>query len=242
MNMISSQSFIPKSIPIHIHIPISFQIHTIPNPRKHRQPLFVQDRPEYGGVASKIQHIEYLNHNLKKLSGKSLYERLSELIQSSSSSSSSSNPNDHDDNKGILHPHQVDESKRFNIFSHGNESVPIYDYGNYAGLQTFAYPEEEFYQLPSCNTTSEMKGFRKERDIFMQQLKDAGYGILKDAVRVNKYGQMVKAKTILVWNLYDEDGNLTGQAAMFDNEQVEKYDIDNVDDDSWEGQGVQMQE
>ena len=180
-----------------------------------------------GRVKSIPKHMERLDRSLQSLSGKGLFERIDEIRAQSQTK----------EEQTLQSPITVDEidsSTRFNVLSHGNQSDPIYDYGNSAALATFGYTEEEFVALPSKYSASEIKGFRQEREEFLEELRQYGYGTLRNAVRVNKEGEMVKIENVLLWNVYDEESGVrTGQAALFDNEVVEPYNPDaDVDSNS----------
>jgi len=160
-----------------------------------------------GRVSNISKHMKRLDASLKSLSGKGLFERINELQQA--------------DNITI---NEIDQSERFNVLSHRNQTDPIYDYGNRAALKTFGYTEIEFYALPSRYSAPEIKGIREERESLMAEFRRLGYSMLKNAVRINKDGKMVQIEWVVIWNVYDEEtGIRTGQAALFDNEVVKPY-------------------
>ncbi len=100
------------------------------------------------------------------------------------------------------------------VVSHNTATDPIFNYANRTALQLFEMEWEEFMVLPSRLSAEPIH--RDERARLMAEVSRNGYISNYGGVRISKNGRRFRIENALVWNLLDENGNLCGQAAMFD--------------------------
>lgn len=93
-----------------------------------------------------------------------------------------------------------------------NPAVPIFCFANKAGLESFQYTWDEFTVLPSkeCVATPEEE---RTRNQFLESDPStrAGYS----GTRRRKDGTLFTIKDVKLWELFDENGKLVGQAATY---------------------------
>ena len=123
--------------------------------------------------------------------------------------------------QNITTPEQLDQNERFGILSHGTQEDPIYNYGNQASLILFDQTLENLCKTPSRYSTVE--SLMDDREQLIQQINDAGYGTISDAVRTTTKGKLFVIQTIWIWHVYHPDGRRIGLAALYDRAKVEDY-------------------
>lgn len=168
-----------------------------------------------GCVFNITNHIYSIDSSLASLSGKGLLERINGWLP---------------DDEKFTSADQIHTSTRFNVLSHGNQTDPVFDYGNNAALTSFGYQLDEFVQITSKYSASIQEGFREEREKLMQDIRNFGWGIARNQIRITKQGDLFQIDKIIVWNIYDDTGIRTGQAALFDNEVVKPFLLDDNND------------
>ena len=99
------------------------------------------------------------------------------------------------------------------LVSHGTELEPVLNYGNGTALWLWKMPWEEFTRTPSRYTAEEMH--RAERAELLAKVTARGFIDNYKGIRIAKTGQRFRILDGTVWNLFGEDGNPCGQAAMF---------------------------
>ncbi|GKY95586.1 hypothetical protein MPSEU_000519900 [Mayamaea pseudoterrestris] len=155
-----------------------------------------------GKVDEPSEWIRCVSNSLQKFYGKSLYEEMS-----------------------VAGPENVHSNEQYVVVSHGTQVDPIYNYANKAGLICFGYTEEEFVQSPSRKSAPEGV-LSEDRNLLVQHVLNHGWTIIPQSIRQNKDGERFLVQRILFFNVYDDDGNRTGQAATFDRYKVEMLPVD----------------
>lgn len=105
------------------------------------------------------------------------------------------------------------DSAPFPILSHGTEVDPILNYGNKMALELWEMNWEEFTQTPSRLTAE--APIREERARLLSEVREKGFIENYSGVRVSKTGRRFRISGGTVWNLLDEAGFPSGQAATF---------------------------
>ena len=101
----------------------------------------------------------------------------------------------------------------FVFVSHGIEDDPIFNFGNITALNLFELEFSEFAQLPSRKSAEQIS--QAERDALMTEVTKSGGIRNYTGMRISSTGKRFFIENAKVWNLYDEDSNYYGQAAMF---------------------------
>ena len=101
----------------------------------------------------------------------------------------------------------------FVLVSHGTEIDPVLNYGNAAALALWEMSWEELTRTPS-RLTAEAPN-REERARLLAAVTERGFIDDYSGVRISKTGRRFRIDRATVWNLFDDQGNHTGQAAMF---------------------------
>ena len=99
------------------------------------------------------------------------------------------------------------------LVSHGTELEPVLNYGNSTALWLWKMPWEEFTRSPSRLTAEEVH--RAERARLLAMVTARGFIENYAGIRIAKTGQRFRIQDGTVWNLFGDDGNSCGQAAMF---------------------------
>ena len=107
---------------------------------------------------------------------------------------------------------RVDEAPFF-VASHGLETDPVLDYGNRCALELFAMNWEKFTQTPSRLTAEEPN--RQERARLLSNVAKKGFIDDYSGIRISAEGKRFRIHRATVWNVFDESGEKTGQAATF---------------------------
>ncbi len=101
----------------------------------------------------------------------------------------------------------------FVVLSHGTEPDPILNYGNQSALQLWEMDWDAFTQMPS-RLTAEVD-VREERLNLLAKAAQQGYLTDYSGVRISKTGKRFLIEQAIIWKLFDEEGNVYGQAATF---------------------------
>jgi hypothetical protein len=101
----------------------------------------------------------------------------------------------------------------FVLVSHGTEADPVLNYGNAAALELWEMPWAELTRTPS-RLTAEAPN-REARARLLAAV--TAHGFIDDyaGIRISKTGRRFRIAQATVWNLLDERGKYSGQAAMF---------------------------
>ena len=101
----------------------------------------------------------------------------------------------------------------FVLVSHGTEADPVLNYGNAAALALWEMSWAELTCTPS-RLTAEAPN-REERARLLSAVAARGFIDDYSGVRISKTGRRFRITQATVWNLLDERGKFSGQAAMF---------------------------
>ena len=102
----------------------------------------------------------------------------------------------------------------FALLSHNNASDPILTYGNRTALELFEMNWEELIATPS-RYTAESANQEKRKEL-LDQVTEHGFIGGYSGIRISKNKQRFQIKDTIIWNLTDEQGSFSGQAAMFE--------------------------
>lgn len=107
----------------------------------------------------------------------------------------------------------------YSLLAHNNSDDPTFTYANQRAVDCFKYPKEEFIGLPSRFSASEAD--RPARQKLLLEVKQKGIAGNYTGVRVDKFNHEFTIYDGIVWQIYNEKEELTGQAALFwpDNQQ-----------------------
>ena len=101
----------------------------------------------------------------------------------------------------------------FVLVSHGTEADPVLNYGNAAALALWEMSWDELTRTPS-RLTAEAPN-RGERARLLAGVTAHGFIDDYSGIRISKTGRRFRIAQATVWNLIDQRGNYSGQAAMF---------------------------
>jgi MEKHLA domain len=101
----------------------------------------------------------------------------------------------------------------FVLVSHGTEADPVLNYGNAAALALWEMTWAELTRTPS-RLTAEAPN-RDERARLLAAVTANGFIDNYSGIRISKTGRRFRIAQATVWNLLDERGTFSGQAAMF---------------------------
>ena len=101
----------------------------------------------------------------------------------------------------------------FVLVSHGTETDPVLNYGNAAALALWEMAWDELTRTPS-RLTAEAPN-REERARLLAAVTANGFIDDYSGIRISKNGRRFRIAQATVWNLLDERGKFSGQAAMF---------------------------
>ena len=99
------------------------------------------------------------------------------------------------------------------LVAHGTEADPVLNYGNAAALALWEMSWVELTQTPS-RLTAEAPN-REERSRLLAAVTANGFIDDYSGIRISKTGRRFRIAQATVWNLLDERGKYSGQAAMF---------------------------
>ena len=104
------------------------------------------------------------------------------------------------------------ESAPFAILAHNTASDPVFVYGNKAAQRRFEYDWDEITRLPS-RLSAEAPN-REERQRFLERVQQRGYESGYKGVRITKSGRRFMIEEATLWQMFDADGVLHGQAVI----------------------------
>lgn len=107
---------------------------------------------------------------------------------------------------------QINEAPFF-LASHNTEPDPILTYGNQCALKLFAMNWDTFTQTPSRYTAEAPN--RAERERLLKNVTEKGFIDDYSGVRITSDGRRFHIHRATVWNVLNETGEKTGQAATF---------------------------
>lgn len=101
------------------------------------------------------------------------------------------------------------------IVAHDTEDDPVFFYGNRLALELFEMDFAAFTQLPSRYSAEPLE--RDARARLLARVSAQGFVDDYAGVRIARSGRRFMISHATVWNLVDEAGVLSGQAATFSN-------------------------
>ena len=114
-------------------------------------------------------------------------------------------------------PKDVHDSSRFVVLSHGNQTDPIYNYGNEAGFDVFQFPSEEYYYKLPSRYSAPPGPERDQRDEVIDATTTQDITFIPEAIRVRyPSSTVILLRDAILWNVYDEEGIRVGQTVLFD--------------------------
>jgi hypothetical protein len=116
-------------------------------------------------------------------------------------------------------------SERYGVLSHSIQEDPIYNYFNAGSLLAFQFPTEEAAYIPSRYSAPGGEA-RTDRSALVQDSIDRGWLVFPKALRQTYAGEQFWITDIILWNVYDDDGNRVGQTAIYDRTKVEPVELD----------------
>lgn len=104
------------------------------------------------------------------------------------------------------------EEAPFAILAHNTAPDPVFIYGNKAAQRRFEYDWDEITRLPS-RLSAEAPN-REERQKFLERVQLLGYEAGYKGVRITKSGRRFMIEEATLWQMFDADGVLHGQAVI----------------------------
>ncbi|GJG96282.1 MEKHLA domain-containing protein [Cupriavidus pauculus] len=104
------------------------------------------------------------------------------------------------------------EEAPFAILAHNTAPDPVFIYGNKAAQRRFEYDWDEITRLPS-RLSAEAPN-REERQKFLERVQRLGYEAGYKGVRITKSGRRFMIEEATLWQMFDADGVLHGQAVI----------------------------
>lgn len=100
----------------------------------------------------------------------------------------------------------------FAILAHNTAPDPVFIYGNKAAQQRFEYDWDAITNLPS-RLSAEAPN-REERQRFLERVQRLGYESGYKGVRITRSGKRFMIEEATLWQMFDADGVLHGQAVI----------------------------
>jgi len=104
------------------------------------------------------------------------------------------------------------EHAPFAVLAHNTDPDPVFIYGNKAAQRRFEYSWDEITRLPS-RLSAEAPN-REERQQFLARVERLGYEAGYKGVRVTQSGRRFMIEEATLWQLFDAQGKLHGQAVV----------------------------
>jgi len=101
----------------------------------------------------------------------------------------------------------------FVVVSHGTEADPILNYGNLAALRLWETDWESLTAMPSRKTAEPIH--REARADLLARAAEHGFIDDYTGIRISATGRRFRIRNAIIWNLIDEAGAPSGQAATF---------------------------
>lgn len=105
------------------------------------------------------------------------------------------------------------EKASFIVVSHNGANDPILNYGNQVALKLWELNWDDFIKMPSRKTAE--LDLREKREEMLAIAVQNGFFDNYEGVRVSSTGKRFMIKNAVIWNVVNQDGDKTGQAATF---------------------------
>ena len=102
----------------------------------------------------------------------------------------------------------------FVVVSHTTDDDPMLNYGNQQALLLWEMELKTLLQTPSRLTAEPMH--QNERARLLERTTKQGYVDDYRGIRISASGRRFRIDRAIVWNLIDDEGKYSGQAATFD--------------------------
>lgn len=100
------------------------------------------------------------------------------------------------------------------VVAHGGEDDPLFFYGNACALTLFKMGADKFVGMPSRQSAE--PEHRDERAAMLAKLDEEDVVTDYSGVRIAADGSRFRINDAVIWNVRDEQGDLVGQAAWFE--------------------------
>ncbi|WP_075591270.1 MEKHLA domain-containing protein [Labilibacter marinus] len=100
------------------------------------------------------------------------------------------------------------------LLAHNGSNDPTFNYANQKALSLFEMTWDEFTNMPSKYSAESDE--RATREQFLAEVAEKGFSKNYSGIRISKTGKRFEIRNVILWNVYDSEGNRIGQAAMFD--------------------------
>lgn len=101
----------------------------------------------------------------------------------------------------------------YGLVSHNTDSIPVFNYGNQTALTAFELEWQDFVRLASRDSAEPIN--QAERELLMNKVKQDGFIDNYRGIRISSSGRKFWIERATIWNVIDEAGNYSGQAAVF---------------------------
>lgn len=101
----------------------------------------------------------------------------------------------------------------FVVASHGVENEPIFNYGNQQALDLWQLNWLNLTKMPSKNTAESVN--QEERAKMLELAKKQGFIDNYQGVRISSTGKRFFIPKAIIWNIFDSQKQVCGQAATF---------------------------
>lgn len=100
------------------------------------------------------------------------------------------------------------------LVAHDNQPDPVFYYANKTAQGLFAMTWNEMMTFPSRLTVERSQQGARER--LLQTVAERGFAEHYDGIRIGRHGHRFEIKDAVIFNVLDEMGQRTGQAALFE--------------------------
>jgi hypothetical protein len=146
--------------------------------------------PNSNSEKAEIQFVQYLLNSYEKLFNKVLIERI--------------NPNSDYDNL---------VRQDFYLVSHRFVELPRFVFATNKALSLWEISWEDFYLMPSKYSAEEDE--RAKRQEMLESANRKGFFEGYEGIRISAKGNRFYIKNVLIFNVFDSNGIVMGQAALF---------------------------
>lgn len=101
----------------------------------------------------------------------------------------------------------------FGLLAHDAGADPLFTYANTVAQRCFEYSWDEFVGLRSRLSAEADR--QEDRERLLAAVREHGFVEGHRGLRIAKSGRRFWIEEVLMWNLVDEHGRRTGQAALF---------------------------
>lgn len=99
------------------------------------------------------------------------------------------------------------------VLAHGNQTDPIFSYGNLAALDLWEIDLPTLLTMPSRKSAEPVE--RTERSEMLTRGLEKGFIADYEGIRISATGKRFLVRNATIWNVFDESEARIGQAATF---------------------------